>query len=177
MGGRTASRGGFIGYTLSRTERRFPQVNLGADGAPQYYVPKYDRTHDLNVVANVRWTEAWTLTAAFNYATGQAYTEPTFRYGLVDDPFLSATVARNVLVSPFNGARLPAYHRLDLGATRSGRFFGLADYELKLQVINAYARRNIWFYFFEFEEDGTVSRNEIPQIPVPIPNLALTLTF
>jgi len=168
---------GFVGYTLSRTERRFPQVNLGADGAPQYYVPKYDRTHDLNVVANVRWTEAWTLTAAFNYATGQAYTEPTFRYGLVDDPFLSATVARNVLVSPFNGARLPAYHRLDFGATRSGRFFGLADYELRLQVINAYARRNIWFYFFEFEEDGTVSRNEIPQIPVPIPNVSLTLTF
>jgi hypothetical protein len=86
-------------------------------------------------------------------------------------------VSRDVLINPFNGERLPAYHRLDIGATRSGRFFGVADYRFQIQVINAYSQRNIWFYFFEFEEDGTVSRNEIPQIPVPIPNLALTLTF
>jgi hypothetical protein len=80
-------------------------------------------------------------------------------------------------VSPFNNARLPAYHRLDLGVARTGRLFGVADYELQVQVINAYSRRNIWFYQYETEDDGTLDRTEVPQIPVPIPNLSFSLTF
>jgi hypothetical protein len=164
---------GFLGYTLGRTERRFPEVNLTADGTPQYYVPKYDRTHDLNLVLNYQWTRTWRVTAAFAYGTGQAYTEPTLRYSLVDDPFNSDG---DVLISPFNGSRLPAYHRLDLGAERAGQLFG-AEYRLQIQLINAYARRNVWFYFFEFEPDGTVTREEVPQIPVPIPNLSFSLRF
>ena len=168
---------GFLGYTLGRTERRFPQVNVSQGGAPQFYVPKYDRTHDLNLVVNYQLSDTWTLNGVFNYATGQAYTQPTFRYSLPNDPFQSETVDRDVLISPFNGERLPAYHRLDIGATRAGRFFGIADYRFQIQLINAYSRRNIWFYFFEFEDDGSVTREEVPQIPVPIPNLSFSLTF
>ena len=48
---------------------------------------------------------------------------------------------------------------------------------LQFQVLNAYARRNLWFYFFEFEREGTVKRNEVPQIPIPLPNLSFTLRF
>jgi hypothetical protein len=40
-----------------------------------------------------------------------------------------------------------------------------------------YARRNIWFYLFEFEDDGTVTREDVPQIPVPVPNISVTLTL
>jgi outer membrane cobalamin receptor len=168
---------GTLSYTLSRTERRFPNVNLSEGGTPQYYVPKFDRTHSLTLTTNYRLTDAWRLTGTFNYNTGQAYTRPTLRYELVDDPFQPRTESRNVLVSPFNNARLPAYHRLDLGVARSGRFFGVADYELQIQVINAYSRRNIWFYQYDSEPDGTLERTEVPQIPVPIPNLSFSLTF
>jgi outer membrane receptor protein involved in Fe transport len=168
---------GFLSYTLGRTERRFPNVNLSEDGAPQYYTPKYDRTHSLTLAANYRLTDAWRLSSTFNYNTGQAYTRPTLRYELVDDPFQPPTEARNVLISPFNNARLPAYHRLDLGVARTGRFFGVADYELQIQAINAYSRRNIWFYQYSSEDDGTLDRTEVPQIPVPIPNLSFSLTF
>ena len=168
---------GFLSYTLSRTERQFPNVNLSEDGEPQYYVPKYDRTHKLTLVGNYRLTDTWRLTSTFSYNTGQAYTKPRLRYELVDDPNQPRTQSRNVLVSPFNNARLPPYHRLDLGVARTGRFFGFADYKLQVQVINAYARRNIWFYQYENQRDGTLDRVEVPQIPVPIPNLSLTLTF
>jgi hypothetical protein len=168
---------GFLSYTLSRTERRFPNVNLSGDGEPQYYVPKFDRTHSLTLAVNYRLTDAWRLTSTFNYNTGQAFTQPELRYELVGDPFQPSNESRNVLVSPFNNARLPDYHRLDLGVARTGRFFGVADYKLQFQVINAYARRNIWFYQYQSEDDGTLDRTEVPQIPVPIPNLALSLTF
>jgi len=79
--------------------------------------------------------------------------------------------------SRFNADRLPAYHRLDVGVTRRGRFFGVADYELQFQVINAYSRSNTWFFFFDFEDDGSVTQNDIPQIPIPLPNIAFTLQF
>ena len=168
---------GFLSYTLGRTERRFPNINVSNTGSPQYYPPKYDRTHNLTVAGNVELTDQWRLTSTFSYATGQAYTKPQYRYRLVNDPFLTDSEARTVLVSAFNNARLPAYHRLDVGVARTGEFFGIADYNLKFQVINAYSRRNIWFYQYQDEDDGTLSRTEVPQIPVPIPNLSFSLTF
>ncbi|MBT8401660.1 MAG: TonB-dependent receptor [Rhodothermia bacterium] len=164
---------GFAGYTFGITRRRYP--NFPNIGDFDYYPPKYDRTHDLNVVASYRLSSRWTLSSVFTAATGQAYTRPQSQYRTLDNPLGSEV--KDVLVSPFNAARLPAYHRLDVGASLFGRFFGFADYELQLQVLNVYNRRNIWFYFFEFENDNTVSRTEVPQIPVPIPNISFTLNF
>jgi len=168
---------GSLSYTLSRTERRFPNVRTSESGEPQYYPPNYDRTHSLTLAASYDLTDQWRLTSTFNYNTGKAYTRPELRYRLVNDPNQPQNETRNVLVSPFNNARLPAYHRLDLGVARTGRLFDVADYELQVQLINAYSRRNIWFFQPQTEDDGTVSFTEVPQIPVPIPNLSLSLTF
>ena len=164
---------GFLAYTLSQTRRRFPNINVdGAGGAPQYYPPKYDRLHDLRLVSTYRFAPQWRASGVFTYGTGQAYTRPTAQYRVVDFP----GTTRNVLVAPFNNARLPAYHRLDLGVARVGRFFGVADYELQVQLINAYGRENTWFYFFEVEDD-TVERRTVPQIPVPLPSVSFAITF
>jgi hypothetical protein len=171
---------GFVSYTLSRTERRFPNINTSETGTPQYYPPNYDRTHDLTLALTYHLTDHWRVSGTFNYATGRPYTQPTQRYELANTPFPfspGAGGAENVLVSPFNEARLPPYHRLDLGVARTGTFFDVAEYKLQLQAINAYARRNIWFYQYEGEPDGTLSRNETPQIPIPVPNVSFTLTF
>jgi hypothetical protein len=171
---------GFLSYTLSRTERRFPNINESESGAPQYAPTNYDRTHNLTIALNYHLTGQWRVSGTFSYATGQAYTRPQQRYEVVDTPFSFSPGAggtETVLVSPFNNARLPPYHRLDLGVARTGRFFGVADYELQLQAINAYARRNIWFYQYEDEPDGTLSRTETPQIPIPVPNVSFSLTF
>jgi len=161
---------GYVGYTAGITRRRFPDLNNFAA-----FPPKYDRTHEINLVVNYELSPSWRISAVFNYATGQAYTEPASQYKLVGQPFGSQVT--DVLVSPFNRARLPAYHRLDLGASKRGRFFGVANYELQLQIINVFKRRNIWFYFFEFENDNRIKRSEIPQIPVPLPNISFTLRF
>lgn len=160
---------GFLGYTFGLTKRRFPTINENA-----WYPPKYDRTHDLNLTATTRITRKWEFTSVFTYATGQAYTRPASQYQLTNSPFEAQPT--EVLVSPFNAARLPAYHRLDVGFTRKGKLFG-ADSELQLQVINAYSRRNVWFYFYDFDVEGTISRDTVPQIPVPVPNISYSLRF
>lgn len=165
---------GFIGYTLGQTRRRFPSINNF-----RYYTPKYDRTHDLNVVLNYELSRKWRATAVFSYATGQAYTEPNAQYSLLDDPFGESS--RNGLVSEFNANRLKPYHRLDVGFSRFGKFFKMES-ELQLQVINAYGRSNDWFIFYDFDEQGgsdrvVAERNTVPQIPIPLPNVSFTVRF
>ena len=166
---------GFMGYTYGITRRKFPNINLGDDGVPRFYAPKYDRTHDLSAVGNYDLSRRWRFTGVFSYATGQAYTRPVGQYRLVRDPFGMET--RDVLVAPFNASRLRPYHRLDVGFSNIGQFFGIGRYEAQIQVINVYSRRNIWFIFNEFEDDGGINLREIPQIPFPIPNLSFTLRF
>ena len=160
---------GFVGYTFGLTKRRFPTINENS-----WYPPKYDRTHDLNLTTTARITRKWEFTSVFTYATGQAYTRPASQYQLTHSPFEAQPT--EVLVSPFNAARLPAYHRLDVGFTRRGTLFG-GDSELQIQVINAYSRRNVWFYFYDFDVDGSISRDSVPQIPVPVPNISYSLRF
>jgi hypothetical protein len=161
---------GFLAYTIGRTQRRFPNVN-----SFQYYSPKYDRLHDVHFIVNYDLSRTWRASAVWSYATGQAYTEPTGQYKLIEDPF--GAHVRDILVTEYNNARLPAYHRLDLGVARRGTIFRHASYELQLQVINAYNRRNIWFYFYDFQDDDSIERSEVPQIPVPLPNIAFTIEF
>ncbi len=158
---------GFLAYTYSRTQRRFSDVNEGA-----YYVPKYDRTHDVHLVMNYDLSRTWRTSAVWMFASGQAYSKPLGRYQL-SPPFGSADW--NVLVTEHNNDRLPPYHRLDVGITRRGTMFGRASYELKAQVINIYSRTNTWFYFYNFTRDGEVERNNVPQIPLPVPNLSFTI--
>jgi len=159
---------GFVAYTLSRTTRTFEVLSETS------FPPRYDRTHDLTAVANLDLSENWRLTTVFTYATGQAYTEPTGYFKTLDDPFLSG--ARTSFQAAYNNARLPAYHRLDIGVRKKGTVFGV-DYEGQVQLVNAYGRRNVWFVLFEPTDDNQIERDVVPQIPVPLPNLSLTLSF
>ncbi|MEM6646799.1 MAG: carboxypeptidase-like regulatory domain-containing protein [Bacteroidota bacterium] len=161
---------GFVGYSFAVTRRRFPLLNDF-----NYFSPKYDRTHDVSIVTNYDLSSRWRTTVAWVYGTGQAFTRPNGQYKLLDDPFGNAS--RDVLVADFNAQRLDPYHRLDFGFTNIGRFFGFADYEFQIQAINAYSRKNPWFVFTDFNDDGTTETSQVNQIPVIIPNLSFSLKF
>ena len=160
---------GLVGYTLGVTRRRFSN-SISGEG---YYPPKWDRLHDVNAVLNYELGRGWGATAAATYATGQAYTEPTARYGVQDIGFVAGDL--DVLVSrQLNGQRLPPYHRLDLGVQKKGPIWR-GEYELQIQAVNVYNRRNLWFYFYDFEENP-VTREAIRQLPI-LPNVSLQVRF
>jgi hypothetical protein len=95
---------GWIGYTLSWTWRQFPALNND-----QAYPAKYDRRHDLSVVAMYELNNHWRFSGVFVYASGNATSLPVQFY-----------VTEGVLTqeySKINQYRLPPYHRLDLSAT------------------------------------------------------------
>lgn len=168
---------GFIGYTLGYTWRKFPGYNLEVDSENQkarFYPPKYDRRHDINLVASYQFNSHWKITSSFSYASGQAYTKALGRYLIRELPW--SNDHRNVVtVGKVNASRLPAYHSLDFSISRSGKFFNLGDSKLQLQLINVYSRRNVWFYNYYFEPNPA-ERAEINMLPF-LPSLSYTIKF
>jgi hypothetical protein len=95
---------GWIGYTWSKTERVFAEIN---DGNP--FPSKYDRRHDMSIVATYNLNKRWTFAAAFVYATGSTLTLPTSFY-VQNQDLLFNYGARN-------STRMAPYHRLDVSVT------------------------------------------------------------
>jgi len=93
---------GWLGYTLSKTERRFQAINNN-----HWYPAKQDRTHDIALVIMYRLSDRIQLSANWIYYTGNAVTFPEGSY-LINGQ-------RVLLYADRNAYRMPNYHRLDLG--------------------------------------------------------------
>ncbi|MDP3452484.1 MAG: hypothetical protein Q8R90_05970, partial [Bacteroidales bacterium] len=129
---------GWLGYTLSKTERKIDGINRN-----NWYPAKQDRTHDLTMVAMYQLTKSWYLTGLFVYYTGNAVTFPSGKYR-VDNSVVFYYTERN-------GYRMPSYHRLDLGATYTKQHKGRYESSWNFSLYNAYGRENA--YVITFEED------------------------
>ena len=66
---------GWVGYTLSWTNRQFANINEG-----EIFPYKYDRRHDISVVLNYPINDKWDFSASWVYGTGTAHTLATERY-------------------------------------------------------------------------------------------------
>jgi hypothetical protein len=139
---------GWIGYTLSWTWRKFPQLNFG-----EKYPAKYDRRNDISVVAMYQLNKRWKLAGTFVYGTGNAATLPQRFY------IIGGVLTQEY--SRINQYRLPSYHRMDLSAILRGK----KNDQRKLQtewvfsVYNAYSRQNP--YFIYFDQSGTPMNGSI----------------
>ena len=161
---------GWVGYTLSWTWRKFDQLNFG-----EKYPAKYDRRHDLSVVALYELSQKWKLSASFVYATGNAATLPE-RFYIVEGVLSQQ-------YSAINQYRLPAYHRLDLSATLTpkkniGRKW---KSEWVFGVYNAYSRQNPYFIYFDQAGDPaagtlTVQAKQVSIFPI-IPSVTWNFKF
>ena len=129
---------GWVGYTLSWTWRQFDALNGG-----EKFPAKYDRRHDLSVVANYELSPKWKIGGVFVYGTGNATSLPE-RFYLVE----------GVLTQEYSGInqyRLPAYHRMDISAT----YTPMPKKVRKVQsswvfgVYNTYSRMNPYFIYYD----------------------------
>lgn len=127
-------------YTLSRSIRRFKELNYGHP-----FASSTDRPHNLSVVAAYKPSPHWTLSATFLYATGGAYTAPTAIH-MVGNAFVKE-------YGGYNAARLPDYHRLDLSVSYWFKTKHLQRNGINISVYNAYMRRNPMLLSWNIEED------------------------
>lgn len=132
---------GWIGYTLSRIERKFAAINNGS-----YYPATQDRTHDISVVGIYQLNKRWTFSSAFVYGTGNAVTYPTGKYNIGGLTTFS--------YSERNGYRMPSSNRLDIGATLEGKPHKKYHSSWTFGIYNVYAHRNP--YTITFRDSKTV---------------------
>jgi hypothetical protein len=140
---KTGKLNGWIGYTLSRTERTFDEINEG-----NWFPSKQDRTHDISIVGIYNLNKKWTFSATWVYNTGNAVTFPSGKY-VIDGLTIPLYTDRN-------GYRMPDYHRLDLGVTLKSQKKKKYESSWNFSVYNAYARKNAYSIDFrENENDPT----------------------
>lgn len=161
---------GWIGYTLSWTWRKFPELNEG-----EKYPGRFDRRHDLSVVVNYQKTKKWKFSAVFVYGTGSSFTLPE-RFFLVDGVLTQQ-------YSRINQYRLPAYHRLDFAAihTPQPKKERKIKTEWVFSAYNVYSRQNPYFIYYDQNGNplqGTleVEARQVSLFPV-IPSVTLNFKF
>jgi hypothetical protein len=127
---------GWIGYTLSRTERKIDGINDN-----NWYLARQDRMHDLSVVTMYDITKRWSISALFVYNTGNAVTFPSGKYNIEGNTVFYYTER--------NGYRMPSYHRLDFGATYSKPHKSRYESSWNFSLYNVYGRENAYTITFE----------------------------
>jgi hypothetical protein len=156
---------GWIGYTLSWSWRQFDDLNFG-----KKYPYKYDRRHDISVVANYEITDNIHFTGTWVYGTGNAITlANSSYYGFfpTDEGY-----EENIEVKYYadkNNFRMKPYHRLDLGfdfikeKKKYTRKWSVGAY-------NAYSRKNPFFLMIETKNSYV---NDEPKIEKQLVQVSL----
>jgi hypothetical protein len=160
---------GWIGYTLAWTYRKFPDLNNG-----NRYPAKYDRRHDLSVVASYEASKKWTFSGVFIYATGNAITLPSNLY------FVETGLVQQF--SELNAYRVFAYHRMDLSAIYKPQRKKVRRWEgsWAFSIYNVYSRQNPYFIYLDTEGDVNtgvdVKVKQVSIFPI-IPSITYNFKF
>lgn len=155
---------GWISYTLARTEKLIDGVNNN-----EWYETKYDKTHDLSIVASYQFTKRINLSANFVYYTGNAVTFPsgTYYYDGTTWPYYTER----------NGYRMPDYHRLDLNFQIKGKKRERFESSWDFSIYNVYHRYNA--YTISFQESEAAGMNEAVKLSLfgIVPSITYNFKF
>lgn len=160
---------GWLSVSLLKAEHTFRDTESGMDPAPLIrYAPVFDRRLDIDLVLrrNLSWGVETGL--RWNFGTGLPYTRPLgvfqiYRTQMVD-LLVDPTHETGVVRGPRHGERYPVQHRLDVTFRRTWQkeWGSITPY---LNVINAYNRKNVLFYSFNYRPEIPV-RNGVSMLPI-----------
>lgn len=171
---------GWIGYTLSWTQLQFDALNFG-----KKFYARYDRRHDISVVAIYKHSEKWTFSATWVYGTGNAITLPLNRYSVnnYSSPLTGISISNQGFVGEVqdygqqrNAYRMSPYHRLDLGVQYTSKVNNKINKTFEFSIYNAYNRYNPFFYFIETDQNGDQKLMQITLFPI-LPSVSWTWKF
>ncbi|WP_075602301.1 TonB-dependent receptor [Saccharicrinis aurantiacus] len=153
---------GWLGYTWSRSERLFDNLNNG-----EWFPARYDRTHDISAVYSCKVSDKFDFGATWVFGTGNAVTLPTHYIqplpssnGYSDLPYFENR----------NNYRMPNYHRLDIGCNfHKKKKNGTRTWNLS--IYNLYNRQNPFYLY----HDG-FSLKQVSLFPI-LPSVSYTFNF
>jgi len=166
---------GWVGYTLSWTNRQFDDLNFGE---PFPYL--YDRRHDIGAAVTHKFNERIDVGVVWVYGTGNALTLAQERFqGLLDSPLENTwNSLENGGFQTFpqrNNFRMPSYHRLDIGVNfhKKKRLF---ERTWSVGVYNAYNRQNPFFLYFDYDSNNQRKLYQLSLFPL-IPSVSYSFKF
>lgn len=141
---------GWLGYTISKTERKVDGINNN-----EWYHAKQDRTHDISIVAIYDISPTISVSGLFVFYTGNAVTFPSGKYEVNGETQFSFTER--------NASRMPNYHRLDFGLTWITKNTVKYESSWNFSIYNSYGRENAYSITFR-ENANDPSKTEAVQI-------------
>ncbi len=161
---------GWVGYTLSWTDRQFEELNNG-----EKFPYRYDRRHDISVALTHKFNDRVDVGVVWVYGTGNAVTLPTERYRPApgfNTSFYGGDVG---YIESRNNYRMPSYHRLDIGVNlHKETRYGSRTWSFGLY--NAYSRQNPFFLYFSNDRFGNTRLTQISIFPI-IPSFSYNFKF
>jgi len=170
---------GWIGYTLSWTNRQFDSINFG-----NTYPYRYDRRHDIGIAITHEFNERINCGIVWVYGTGNAVTlglesYSSFNSSMVGDlpnfNLSNPSVTTIDHINSRNNYRMPAYHRLDVSVNiKKEKKWG--ERTLSFGVYNAYSRQNPFYLEFTRNENGDPQLSQFSLFPL-IPSITYSFKF
>lgn len=125
---------GWIGYTWSKSERQFDEINNG-----HIYPAHYDRRHDFSFVLTHEFSDRFDVGVTWVYNTGNAVTLGAYSYPTL--PMANSDAYSVKSYGGRNSYRMPSYHRMDVGMNfHKQKKRGIRTWNVSLY--NAYSRTN-----------------------------------
>lgn len=140
---------GWVSYTLARSERQFDGIDSGA-----WFPSRYDRTHDLKLVAMYDLSKKLTVSGTFVYYTGNATNYPSGKYSLNGD-LSQTTINSNLNYNSYtsrNADRFPSYNRIDIGVTWELGSKKNWSHDLNFSVYNVLGTKNAYLLDFLYDD-------------------------
>jgi hypothetical protein len=168
---KTGKINGWVGYTLSWTNRTFENVNEG-----KTFPYRYDRRHDVEIAVVYQWKENKDLSLTWVYGTGTAITLPQSSYPQYDGPSNVYQGSGDVqYYDGRNSYRTRAYHRLDLSYTTTKKT-NWGERSWSFGIYNVYSRKNPFFMDITYDKHGNKKFVQYSLFPI-IPSIAYRFKF
>ncbi len=168
---KTGKLTGWLGYTLSWTERQFEEINHG-----EVFPYKYDRRHDIGLAAVYQFSDRFDIGLVWVYGTGNSFTLGLDQFLLVNPLINNGGWYETVqYIETRNNYRMPPYHRMDLSLNYT-KIKKWGHSKWSLSAYNVYNQKNPFYLYIAYKDDGTKGLKQVSLFPI-IPTITYSFKF
>jgi len=141
---------GWFSYSFSWVKVKFGNKS---------YFPFYDRRHNLNLLGGYSFPRGFRLSGRVAFYSGNPYTQPIgrYRYWYWRYRYEKWHFFWSEIPGEKNNARYPPYLRIDLGLEKEWKVKN-TNLITRLEIINLLNRKNLLFYYYDYEKDPPVKK-------------------
>ena len=169
----TGRLNGWVNYTFSRSLLRQDDKRVAVPlNNGDWYPSEYDRPHEVKAVLNLKFTERYSISSNFNYATGRPTTLPAGKY------YDSYNKKYMPYYTDRNKYRIPDYMRLDLAFNiePTHKLTSFLHTSFSIGVYNALAHKNAYNIYY-VTEGKDIKGYKLSVFGTAIPYVSLNIRF